>query len=81
MPFANIEGKCYCCGKGGHKSPMCRLKDKITKEEWDINKAKSNEHSHMTTEQAKSETSSLESKGWSGAHIQFQFYQSVNQER
>jgi hypothetical protein len=21
MSFANIEGKCYCCGKGGHKSP------------------------------------------------------------
>jgi hypothetical protein len=40
-----------------------------------IKKAKSNEHSHMTTEQTKNETSTLETKGWSGAHIQLQLYQ------
>ncbi|KAL7564336.1 hypothetical protein ACA910_007188 [Epithemia clementina (nom. ined.)] len=44
MSFAQMEGKCYCCGKAGHKSPECRFKDKA-KEEWAINKAK-REQSH-----------------------------------
>jgi hypothetical protein len=33
-----MEGKCYCCGKPGHKSPQCRFKDKLI-EEWAIKKA------------------------------------------
>ena len=33
LSFANIEGTCYCCGKPEHKSPNCRLKDKIPREE------------------------------------------------
>jgi hypothetical protein len=28
LSFAQLEGKCYCCGKTGHKSPQCRFKDK-----------------------------------------------------
>jgi len=24
ISFVQLEGKCYCCGKGGHKSPQCR---------------------------------------------------------
>jgi hypothetical protein len=27
LSFAQLEGKCYCCGRVGHKSPQCRLKD------------------------------------------------------
>jgi hypothetical protein len=23
LSFAQLEGKCYCCGKPGHKSPQC----------------------------------------------------------
>jgi hypothetical protein len=23
LSFAQLEGKCYCCGKTGHKSPQC----------------------------------------------------------
>ena len=38
MTFAQLEGSCYCCGKRGHKSPQCKLKDKIPKAEWAINK-------------------------------------------
>ena len=34
LNFANIEGRCYCCGKLGHFSPNCRLKDTKPKEEW-----------------------------------------------
>lgn len=81
MSFANIEGKCYCCGKSGHKSPTCRLKDKIPKEDWAINKAKINEgQSYINSEQSKttdddnksiSESSTSSANGWSGAHVQF----------
>jgi hypothetical protein len=42
LSFAQLEGKCYCCGKAGHKSPQCRQKDK-PKDQWAINKAKTNE--------------------------------------
>jgi hypothetical protein len=41
LSFAQMEGKCYCCGKPGHQSPDCRQKDKIPKEEWEINKSQS----------------------------------------
>jgi hypothetical protein len=30
---------CYCCGKPGHRSPECPMKDKIAKNKWAINKA------------------------------------------
>ena len=36
--FAQLEGKCYCCGKAGHKSPDCYKKNKTLREEWAINK-------------------------------------------
>jgi hypothetical protein len=29
LSFAQMEGKCYCCRKPGHKSPDCRSKEKI----------------------------------------------------
>ena len=38
LSFAQIEGKYYCCGKGGHKSPECRDKKRIPKDQWAINK-------------------------------------------
>ena len=38
LSFAQMEGKCYCCGKKGHKSPNCRENNK-PKSEWAINKA------------------------------------------
>ena len=37
--FAQMEGRFYCCGKMGHKSPNCRTKEKIPKYEWARNKA------------------------------------------
>ena len=47
LSFANIEGKCYCCGKPGHKSPQCRMKDKIERKDWAINKVAKNENIHV----------------------------------
>ena len=38
LSFAQIEDKCFCCSKMGHKSPQCRFKDK-PKAEWAINKS------------------------------------------
>jgi hypothetical protein len=35
--FAQMEGKCYCCGKPAYKSLQCRFKDN-PKLEWAINK-------------------------------------------
>jgi hypothetical protein len=28
LSFAQMEGRCYCCGKTGHKSPKCNDKNK-----------------------------------------------------
>jgi hypothetical protein len=81
MSFASSEGKCYCCGKGGHKSPTCRMKDKIQIDKWEINKAKSAEPSYMNAGQPTNatdpSTTSTETRGWSGGQIQYQFYQST----
>ena len=38
--FSTMEGKCYIWGKPGHKSPQCKLRNKIPREEWAITKAK-----------------------------------------
>jgi hypothetical protein len=41
LSFAQMEGRCYCYGKPGHKSPQCRFKNK-PREEWAIHKAQQN---------------------------------------
>jgi len=53
MSFSQLEGKCYCCGKVGHKLPNCRWKDK-PKTEWVINKLRNQQQqqqqqSHLST--------------------------------
>jgi hypothetical protein len=45
LSFAQMEGKCYCCGKSGHMSNNCRYKSK-PKTEWVVNKVKQKE-SHL----------------------------------
>ena len=92
MSFSQLDGKCYCCGKVGPKSPNCRWKDK-PKTEWVINKLRNQQQqqqshlgansdsnqSNRAQSQATSTTSSATSSvmtGWSGANVQF--YQSIN---
>jgi hypothetical protein len=95
LSFAQMEGKCYCCGKAGHKSPSCRDKNK-PKEEWAINKA---QQSHAQTVLSDSSAvgsatvqptqtstsgrsdSSVSQSGWAGAHIQLQFHQQAHEMR
>jgi len=77
LTFAQMEGKCYCCGKGGHKSPQCHHKSR-PKEEWTINKAKLEELSlsqigNKTTDtnSTKNNNESTDTKGsagWMRAH-------------
>ena len=85
MSFSQLDGKCFCCGKTGHKSPNCRWKDK-PKSEWVINKMKNQQQqqqqSHLSTNQSNQEqsqtlnTNSSVTSAWSGANVQF--YQSIN---
>ena len=51
LSFAQMEGKCYCCGKGGHMSPKCPQKDSKPREQWAINKLKPAEQSHAQAQQ------------------------------
>ena len=83
LSFAQLEGKCYCCGKGGHKSPQCKYKAK-PKEEWSINKVKAAEQSYANTtpndqqappRNAQTATTTQPSvissvTGWAGVHLQ-----------
>ena len=39
LTFAQLEGKYYCCGKPGYKSPQSFMKDITPREEWVINKS------------------------------------------
>ena len=86
LSFHQLEGKCYCCGKQGHKSPSCRQRDR-PKDEWAINKIKDQLHAQAGSEKkatndnqptattaeessAASESTSTKAVGWAGAHIQ-----------
>lgn len=47
LSFAQLQGQCYCCGKPGHKFPVCR-KDK-PKSEWHITQVKEAEqHNYLS---------------------------------
>ncbi len=88
LSFTQMEGKCYCCGKAGHKSPSCRNKSK-PKEQWAINKAQQSHAQTATgssdsitvasvsipTKQSTAPSSGTNSTGWAGAHIYLQFHQ------
>jgi hypothetical protein len=76
LSFAQMEGKCYCCGKPGDKSPECRSKEKIPREEWAINKSQQ-QHVQPKNDDAKSTGgSTITTKkeavvGWTGLHCSF----------
>jgi len=79
-----MEGKCFCCGKGGHKAPQCHHNNRPN-EEWAISKAKSEEFSlsqignTTTSGNPKTDTNSIKnnnenagtkgSVGWMVAHF------------
>ena len=96
LSFAQMEGKCYCCRKAGHKSPLCRDKNK-PKEQWAINKARQSHAQAAGSDrstvasvdvpnQATQATSPRPSSGgsqtgWAGTHIDLQFHQFTDEMR
>jgi hypothetical protein len=89
LSFAQMEGKCYCCRKPGHKSPQCRFKDK-PKSEWAIHKISQShaQASKQTTKKMEPQTTPTapannqqpaqqqSNTGWAGVH--HQLYQAKN---
>ena len=79
LTFVQMEGKCYCCGKAGHKSPQCYLRNKIPREEWAINKVQMTQMSKDEDDTNNKNTDNLQSKdenneksiGWAGVHALF----------
>ena len=87
--FAQLKGKCYCCGKADHKSPLCQDKNK-PKEEWAINRAQSHAQAQASTSDTSTVTSvnsnnppsshasqqaNVNQFGRAGAPMKLQFYQ------
>ena len=87
LSFAQMEGRCYCCGKVGHKSPDCRNAKDIKREDWAINKSQSHAHANANSESSSGGSSVIgqlltpssvtaEAKlepqiGWAGVHCSF----------
>ena len=80
--FMTLEERFFCCGKKGHKSPQCRLKDVIPKEKWAIRKAAQESHTFFQAGNKKeNKTSSLENTNslknkanknvWANTHLKY----------
>jgi hypothetical protein len=77
LSFAQMEGRCYCCGKANHRSDKCRDRDKIPKPECAINKMKAEEKNQSyaqlaePSQQLTTTINSRESRvGWASVQIQ-----------
>ena len=69
LSFAQMEGRCYCCGKANHRSDKCRQRDKIPREEWAINKAKKEDKPQSHAQRAEENTSQLFNNNSGEAHV------------
>jgi hypothetical protein len=87
LSFAQLEGKCYCCGNPGHKLSQCCEKDSKPHEEWFIHKARSHmqpsgnadaasEGSNKSNDTKSNQGTSTRNVRWAGVHMKDQqFYQ------
>jgi hypothetical protein len=88
LSFVQMESKCFCCSKMGHKSPQCRFKD-IPKAEWAINKSQQSHAQAGKTEakvsksvqasKATQQPTLMKSEGWSGVHHQLYQQESMKE--
>ena len=69
LSFAQMEGKCYCCGKPGHKSPQCSKRKTIPREEWAINKTQFMQQG--STSDNNDQANAQQHVGWAGLHCSF----------
>ena len=81
-----MEGKCFCCGKTGHKLNICKDRSKL-KDQWAVNKVKftnvqtTNENSSISSLSRSNDTtvstseSSRNRQAWAGTHVGVQLYQ------
>ena len=86
LSFAQLEVRCHCCGKKGHKSPQCNYKNSIPREEWAITKTRkqfaqasnkcSNDNSTITTKDSTISTHKNSEKQMGWANLHFSFFQS-----
>ena len=67
--FAQSEIVCYCCGKSGHISPECKLKDKIPREKWHVNKALQTHQQEVSDESDDEEDEEEHTQGWCGLQL------------
>ena len=58
--------KCYCCGKDGHTSNKCPVRDKIPRKEWSVNKAVSSMQTKEPKIDAEKTTEEENTEGWCG---------------
>jgi hypothetical protein len=71
LSFEQMEGKCYYCGKPGHKSLEYRSKEKIPREEWAINKSQQQHVQSKSDDTKRTSGSTIKTKketvvGWTG---------------
>ena len=84
LSFAQMEGKCYYCGKPAHTSPNCHSKNKISREDWYIHKVQGQHHAQAKKEEQSLSTSNISNKkkqlfGWAGVH--YSFIQAANMQQ
>ncbi|KAG7345439.1 hypothetical protein IV203_032970 [Nitzschia inconspicua] len=76
LSFAQMEGRCYCCGQKGHYSHKCRQRDK-PKEEWAIHQSDAQEEEdkpeaqqHVQLQQdSEDKAEGHKFTSWIGAHF------------
>ena len=86
LSFAQLEGRCWCCGKVGHRSDKCRAREKTPKPEWAINKMKDEKNNQSyaqlqePSQQLATINNSTESRvGWASVQVQdYSFTQSTS---
>eukprot|EP00957_Ditylum_brightwellii_P138374 10547200-Ditylum_brightwellii.AAC.1 len=74
-----MEGKCYCCGKPGHKSPQCSKRNTIPRDEWAINKAQlmqqgsvsANNDQRQQQQHQSGQANAEQHVGWASLHCSF----------